>query len=289
MKEQHLSTSESQHREISKVQCHILDTGYCVGWEHHVMRGGARRAVNFHSLVALLCHPQHGWLLWDTGYAPRMLDVTRHLPFSLYRLATPLHLDARLSVVEQLKRWKLQPGDIGHVIISHFHADHIAGLRDFPDAGLIASQAAYDDVATRRGLRALGRAFIPDLLPPDFSKRAMLLPEFMRSALPALGATHDLFQDGSLVLVSLPGHARGQIGLLAHTEHGRVLFAADGCWMRRAVYERRPPSRLTHLFVDDARAQRATIDHLHDFLQANLDVVLVPSHCPEAWEQEVAR
>jgi hypothetical protein len=46
-------------------------------------------------------------------------------------------------------------------------------------------------------------------------------------------------------------------------------------------------ARVTHLFVDDSRAVRHTIDHLHDFAQAYPDVIIVPSHCPEAFAQEV--
>jgi glyoxylase-like metal-dependent hydrolase (beta-lactamase superfamily II) len=205
----------------------------------------------------------------------------------LYRYATPLRLQPELCAVTQLERWHLKPGDIQRIIISHFHADHIAGLRDFPEAELIASRAAYEDIAWRRGLSALHRAFIPALLPGDFDKRVRLLPPFYGPSLLALGPTHDLFGDGSLLLVALPGHARGQMGLLAQTARGRLLFAADGCWLRRSIRERRPPARITHIFVDDAHAVRTTIDHLHDFAQACPDVVIVPSHCPEALAEEV--
>jgi glyoxylase-like metal-dependent hydrolase (beta-lactamase superfamily II) len=269
------------------LQCHILDTGYCLAWEHHILQGGRRRRLACHSLAVLLCHPDFGWLLWDTGYAQRMLEVTRRLPFSLYRYATPICLNPKLAVVEQLARWKLTPRDIHRVIISHFHADHIAGLLDFPDAEFIASRDAYQDIASRRGLHALSRAYIPNLLPPDFSERAVLLDTFMGTSLPGLGPTHDLFGDRSLLLVELPGHARGQIGLLAHTNRGNILFAADGCWMRRSIRERCPPSRITHLFVDDPLAVRSTIYRLHEFSEICPDVLIVPSHCPEAFLEEV--
>jgi glyoxylase-like metal-dependent hydrolase (beta-lactamase superfamily II) len=265
----------------------MLDTGYCLAWESHVLQGGQHRHIACHSLVALLRHPEHGWLLWDTGYAPRMLEVTRRLPFRLYRYATPLCLRPDLAVAAQLQQRGLAARDIRRVLISHFHADHIAGLRDFPAAELIASQVAYDDIASRRGLGALSRAFIPELLPEDFSSRATLLSAFEGSPLPALGPTHDLFGDGSLLLVSLPGHARGQMGLLAQTERGRILFAADGCWLRRSVRECRSPSPLTNLIVDDPRAVHTTIEKLHAFAKACPDVILVPSHCPEAFAEEV--
>src|SRR5262245_53702803 len=69
---------------MTHVTCHILDTGYCLAHESLVMRGGARREIACHSLVALIHHPRHGWGLWDTGYAPRMLEATARWPFSLY-------------------------------------------------------------------------------------------------------------------------------------------------------------------------------------------------------------
>jgi glyoxylase-like metal-dependent hydrolase (beta-lactamase superfamily II) len=269
------------------VQCTILDTGHCLAHEHHMLRGGRRVQVRCHSTVALLRHPMHGWGLWDAGYAPRMLDATRRWPFLLYRRATPLRLDPRLAVTAQLGRWGLTTDDIGWVILSHMHADHVAGLRDFPRATPICSADAYEDARGRSGLGALLRAVIPALLPADLGQRAQLLSRFDGPQLPGLGRCHDLFGDGALRLVPLPGHARGQLGLLAETTGGAVLFAADACWLTRAIRERRTPHPLTYLFVDDRAAVRATIERLHAFAQAAPDVRLVPSHCPEAFAREV--
>lgn len=271
------------------LQCHMLDTGYCLAWENHVIQGGSQQRIHCHSLVALLQHPQHGWTLWDAGYAPRLLDATQRLPFSLYRRATPLYLQPELAVIAQLHTFGLEANDIRRVIISHFHADHIAGLRDFPAAELITTEAAYAAIRSRRGLNALQRGYIPALLPSDFAERAILLPTFTGTVLPGLGATHNLFGDGSLQLVSLPGHAHGQIGLLAHTNSGDILFAADSCWLTRSISERRPPSRLTHFFIDDPTALRTTIDHLHTFAEAYPTVRIIPSHCPEAFAREMKR
>ncbi|HEY0734609.1 MAG TPA: MBL fold metallo-hydrolase [Herpetosiphonaceae bacterium] len=269
------------------IACHVLDTGYCLAHENLVLRGGERRSIQCHSIVALLRHPQHGWLLWDTGYAPRMWDVTARWPFWLYRRATPLHIQPELAVIAQLDRFGLTPADIRTIIVSHFHADHIAGLLDFPRSRFVATQAAYADVRQSQGFAALRRAFIPALLPADFAERTELLPTFSGPALPGLGATHDLFGDGSLLLVTLPGHACGQIGLLAQTDSGPVLFAADSCWHSRSIRERRTPHPLTYLFVDDSRAVRATIEALHVFAAARPDVRIIPSHCPEAFAREV--
>ncbi|HEU5011227.1 MAG TPA: MBL fold metallo-hydrolase [Roseiflexaceae bacterium] len=269
------------------VRCHVLDTGYCLASEHHLVRGGARRTIECHSLVALLQHPTHGWLLWDTGYAPRLLDVTRGWPFRLYRVATPLRITPSRAVVDQLGDFGITPRDMRWIICSHFHADHIAGLHDFPDAQFIATRAAYEDVAARRGLQALRRAFVPALMPEDFATRARLLDEPTGPELPALGPTYDLFDDGSLLLVPLPGHARGQVGMLVRTDNRPLFFVADGAWMRRSIREQRPPHPITSLVVDDMDAVRATLERLHAFSAACPDVTLVPTHCPEAYAQHV--
>src|SRR5215470_3811643 len=113
------------------VICHILDTGHCLAHESLLMRGGRRQQVACHSLAALIQHPRQGWGLWDTGYAPRLEDETARWPFRLYRWATPLRLRPELALAAQLPRWELTPADIRWIILSHLHADHIAGLHDF--------------------------------------------------------------------------------------------------------------------------------------------------------------
>lgn len=266
---------------------HLFDTGHCLAWEHHLLHGAQRVRMECRALATLLQHPTYGWIAWDTGYAPRMLAATAHWPARLYRVATPLRLQASQALVEQLGQLQLQPADIRMVIVSHFHADHVAGLLDFPHAQLVATQSAWDDVVRRRGFAALRRGYLPTLIPADFAPRAQLITTFADAPLPILGPSHDLFGDGLLRLVPLPGHARGQMGLLAQTAPGPILFAADGCWHSRAYRECRPPHPITRFLVDDMTAVHATIKRLHEFSAACPAVTIVPSHCPEIFARLV--
>lgn len=265
------------------LKCYLLDTGYCLSSESLLMRGGRRKTVACHALVALLRHPDQGWWLWDTGYAPRLLEATRRLPYRVYRWITPLRLSDELTVAAQLPRLGLTPDDIQGVILSHFHADHVAGLRDFPAAEPIVLESAYADVSGRRGVRAIARAFVPSLLPDDFASRARLLPRFDGPAVANLGPGHDLFGDGSAWLVELPGHARGQMGLLAQTEQGPLFLAADSCWLSQAYREDRPPHWITNVFIDNVAVMRQTLHEVHQFWRARPDVLIVPTHCPEVF------
>lgn len=115
--------------------------------------------------------------------------------------------------------------------------------------------------------------------------RARLLPNPLpleaAQAQNTSGEPWDLLGDGSLRVVGLPGHARGQIGLLARTESGSVLLAANGAWHSRAIRELRPPSRLTEWLQDDPLVLRARLERLHAFARAHPEVLIVLTHCPE--------
>jgi glyoxylase-like metal-dependent hydrolase (beta-lactamase superfamily II) len=260
-----------------------LDTGHCRHLESVMMQGGRLRVIDCHALVALLHHPREGWLLFDTGYAPRMLEVTQSLPFRLYRYATPLRIDPKLAVVAQLPRFGLTHRDIRSVILSHFHADHLCGLRDFPEARFIAHRDAWSDVRNLTGISALRRGFIPDLLPSDFGERLETPTAFRDEILHPFGFTHDLFGDGLLRLVGLPGHARGQVGLLVQTETGPVFLVADAAWMLEGIRTGRPPHPVTNAMVDDPKAVQETLVKLHAFHRASPETALIPTHCPEAY------
>jgi glyoxylase-like metal-dependent hydrolase (beta-lactamase superfamily II) len=266
--------------EVPQVRFWLLDTGYCTASEHHLMRGGEHKTIKTHAMAVLLEHPKFGKILFDTGYAPRVRKAFRSFPFQIYGALTPVTTRSEWSVIAQLAKLGITPSDVSSVIVSHFHADHIGGLRDFPHSSLIASRQAFEDVNGRQGFSALRRAFVPALM-PDSLERFELIDGFKSEALGPFGATHDLVGDGSLRLVHLPGHALGQVGLLARTTIGPVFFASDGAWLSAAVRENRPPATVALRLVGHPRETLQTLANLHAFGQSNPEVWIVPSHCPE--------
>lgn len=94
------------------IQMHLLVPGSSLSF-----RGGF---FGF-SAIALLNHPQLGWVLFDTGH-----HSTRH------------------RLLAGLARHGLSPVDIGHVFISHMHFDHINNIDLFPDAHFYLSESEWD-------------------------------------------------------------------------------------------------------------------------------------------------
>lgn len=275
---------------MSSVRVTILQAGYCTCPEHIVIQGGRWRNIRFPAMFALIEHPRFGPMLFDTGYSERFFRETERFPNRLYRLATPVTLDESQTAQAQLAERGLRPSDIERVFISHFHADHIAALGDFSQARYVYLPQGYAAVGSLAGWRALVRAYLPGLIPSDFTERAapvdMAAPRPLPPEYAPFATGFDLLGDESLLAVELPGHCTGQMGLLARTEDGATFFfVADAAWLMRSIASNRLPHALANLIFANPWLYRLTLERLHRFHLQRPEVRIIPSHCAETLAQ----
>jgi glyoxylase-like metal-dependent hydrolase (beta-lactamase superfamily II) len=268
---------------MNAVKVSIFSAGYCSCPEFIAIQGGRWRNVRFPAMFALFEHPRFGAMLFDTGYSERFFVETDRFPNRLYRMTTPVSLRPEQMAINQLSSLNIQPTDITRIFISHFHADHIAALGDFPCARYVYLPQAFDSVRNLRGLQALNRAYLPGLIPSDFSERAAPVAAALSRSLPLEYAPFtigfDLLGDDSLLAVELPGHAIGQMGIFARDESGLTyFFIADAAWLARSIVENRPPHLLANFLFPDSVAYRETLSGLHTFHKNRPDVCMIPSH-----------
>ncbi|WP_336912336.1 MBL fold metallo-hydrolase [Runella sp.] len=265
------------------VKLTLLSAGYCNGQENHTLRNGRRVSRRYPALFALLQHPTEGYILFETGYARRFYDVTRYFPNRLYNLITPVTITEEETAVSKLSALGIQPQQIRYVIVSHFHADHVAGTKDFPNARFICSETACIFARNTRGLRALSAAYIPELLPDDFFDRTEILsPASARYRYDEFWVEqYDLFGDGLLRMVPLPGHARGQMGVLVQTAEREIFLAADVCWHSVSFRSMTLPPRTSGLIMDSWSDFVNSLTKVHHYHLTHLDTLIVPTHCQE--------
>jgi glyoxylase-like metal-dependent hydrolase (beta-lactamase superfamily II) len=273
-----------------QVELKLLAAGYCKHPEFFTIKGGTWKPVPFPAGFALIRHPEHGCILFDTGYSSRFVEETRKLPELLYRLITPVTFSEQDSALNQLRGLGIEADEVRYIVLSHFHADHTAGLRDFPHARLIYKREAYDAVKVLGTFASVKAGYLPGLLPEDFGRRSIFVEDAGQRRLPEgfpFPDGYDLFGDGSLVAVDVPGHAAGQIGLFVRTASGEVFLCADAVWSSRAFREGRKPHAAARIIMSDSRRYEESFERLSRLHRDYPDIRIIPSHCGEALlEQE---
>lgn len=170
----------------------------------------------------LIEHPK-GLVLFDTGIAPEAITD----PVGVYgqALADGLGIsgDASLAIDKQVEALGYQLSDVTHVIASHFHFDHAGGTHLFPDAKHYAGQG---ELAFAHYPSPIGAfCYMPDQLERTKNFDWREVP----------GCDLDLFGDGSLVLLSMPGHTPGELSLKVRLASRTFLLTGDAVHLRAAL------------------------------------------------------
>ncbi|GAB3022756.1 MBL fold metallo-hydrolase [Oleiagrimonas citrea] len=272
---------------MTTLEWRAYEVGHCLHPECSVRKGGRWRMTRFPALAFLIRHPQRGAVLFDTGYSEHFFSATEHMPERLYRTVTPPRLKDNESLLRQLQRDGIGADDIDAIVLSHLHGDHVGGLRDFPSSSIFCAREGWQDLQRRGRLAAVRKGLLHDLLPSDFPKRVRWIEDAPRAAMlpdafAELAPGYDLFGDGSLTAIELPGHATGHFGLFFHSsDHEPVLLVADAVWSSRTLRDGVPPPAMVTSWLGDTDAYRTTLERLARLHRAWPQLRMVPSHCAE--------
>jgi N-acyl homoserine lactone hydrolase len=208
----------------------------------------------------LLKHPQ-GLVLFDTGCHPSVATGAEARWGSLAKSVTPIFTEQE-TLMWQLPLAGVAVDDIDVVVCSHLHPDHCGCNVFFPKATVMAQAA---EVAAARADNALSRGF----LPAEWNLPNPITP---------IDGDHDLFGDGRITLLHMPGHTPGM--MVAHVvldRDGAFVLASDAVAVRAHLDQRYAPKntwnadRAMASIEAIARLQqdRATVLFGHDAEQWN--------------------
>lgn len=272
------------------VESYLLRIGSCSHPEHAVLGKISLKVRDFPTTVVLIKHPERGYILFDCGYSDKFFEATQKYPYRIYAKFTPVEIPEDQKIENQLAKFGIEPDQISYIIISHFHADHIGSIQQFKKAKFIVYKSAYDQVKNLTSFKALLNAFLPMLLPKDFSERALWIEDIpnnkmLKEFLPFNNAV-DLFNDGSLFVVALEGHTQGQAGLIINDEQrGLMFFCADACYLKESYEENRPPSPIARIITYNWPLYLQNISKLHELYKSNPNVKIIPNHCAKTFAE----
>ena len=158
-------------------------------------------------LVASCYLIQHNdsYLIWDTGLPAADLGAKLDPKAAISDTVS-------ITIVDQLKQLGLTPDRIADVGISHYHNDHTGQAASFPKARLLIGKGDLD------------------ALPSKDDARAKPLAPWLKDGgkLDPVMGDRDIYGDGTVVMIALPGHTPGHHGLLLRLKKtGPVLLSGD--------------------------------------------------------------
>lgn len=255
--------------------------------ERLVLRGGRWRKINLRVRFGFIRHPELGPVLIDAGYGPRVTQGrNRSWGMRFSNAMMRPDLIAEQSPVAVVAQHGFAPQDVKLVILTHLHSDHIAQLRDFPNARFIIDRLAWEDMHNTSHRKNQLTGFFAELLPDDFGDRIIDMRAKLSVDLPlGLGDGFDLLGDGSTLGVPFPGHASGHIGICFPNFSMPLLYATDVQWARDALAPGKSPGKPATLICQDRKAWQSSTRRVRQFQQAGGDVMLC--HDPEVTQYDL--
>lgn len=238
----------------------IYNTGYCTNFDFIIRKGGKLKQIKFLARCILIKNSSIGNVLVDTGYSNHFYEETKKFPYNIYGKITPVYVNKEEEVINQLDC------KIDYIVITHFHADHIGGLKNFKDIPIICSKEEYNFLKNKRGVKALSHGFIPGLLPEDFQERAIFIEDFktVNSGREIIENAY-VFKNNDIMFIPLVGHTKGHFGVL----YKNIFYVADCVWCKENYEKLEYPKKITTLIHYDYKEYKDTIQKVNKFSEKN--------------------
>ena len=195
-------------QRVTSPRIYVFDNGAIKGLDTKLF-GFERNEVkepDFTVHSYLIVHPR-GTLIFDTGAIP---DADFKGPGPVVEGV----VTATTALLPQLAAAGYAPADVNFLALSHYHSDHTANANAFASATWIVQKAERDAMFSDAPIAIVQRAHFSALRE---AKTTLLNDE-----------DFDVFGDGSVVLMSTPGHTPGHQVLWVRTaRRGPVLLAGD--------------------------------------------------------------
>lgn len=228
-------------------------------------RGGSfTEARDFSMTPVLVRHPK-GNLLFDTGLGQQVDEQVKSLPRLMQATTTYTKgVPAAIQLAAAKQR-------VDGIVLTHAHWDHVSGLDSLKNIPIWISAPEQDFIASDEDSAALAHSF---------GKLDYRLYSFNDGAYLGFPSSHDVWGDGSVVLVPAPGHTPGSvIAFITLPSGARYALLGDLVWQKEGIdLPAERPWIARHLIGEDSAKVRENILHMAAIQQKFPQIQLLPAH-----------
>ena len=254
---------------------HVESTGVpLVWWLNTSRRWTAPLPIN----VYVIEH-ERGLVLFDTGQDRRSVTERDYFPSGaaghVFQRLAKFEIAPDETLGRRLASLGYDIADVHTAILSHLHQDHIGGLPELAHARIIVSADDFAELDRPfPAMRGLLRRHI-DL--PGLRWQLVTPAPTQDDSIAPFAAAHDLFDDGSLLLVPTPGHTPGSLSLLLRTPGlPLMLFVGDLTYdVERLATERVPGVGRRRQLLESTRA-------INELVHRHPGALVLAAHDPAA-------
>jgi N-acyl homoserine lactone hydrolase len=231
--------------------------------------------VPFHAIH----HPTRGTFLVDTGVERALRDDPERAAVRGL-VARVMHLET-MRFREDTRTWlEKQPSPPAGVFLTHLHLDHVSGLRDVP-----ASTPVYVGAGETAG-HGWENVFLKPVVDAALEGKPPLSEwRFSTDVSGSFEGVADVFGDGTVWALWVPGHTPGSTAFLARTPRGGVLLTGDACHTRWGWENEVEPGS----FSADRPRSAVSLSRLKRFVERHPATEVRVGHQPMGDEPPVAR
>ncbi|WAS91238.1 MBL fold metallo-hydrolase [Nannocystis punicea] len=231
-------------------------------------RGGDFADRRDFTMSAVLVRHPRGDVLIDTGFGRDIAAHFRQMP--LYFRATTRY-EAAEPAADQLDASGYARERLRGILLTHAHWDHVSGVPDFAGTPVLVPAEERAFIKEGGSLTAVARGFAD-----------VVYEEYRFDGGPYLGfpASHDLYGDGSIVVVPAFGHTPGSVVVFVTLPGDRRLaFLGDLVWQLEGISERAERAWLLRMLADaDADGVRENLLRVAAIAARFPEMALVPAH-----------
>jgi glyoxylase-like metal-dependent hydrolase (beta-lactamase superfamily II) len=223
----------------------------------------------------LVEHPGAGPFLIDTGLPPAAAHNVREALGRRGAIAFKVRMEPGWAVTDRLVARGLDPLSIDLVVMTHMHYDHTGAVAQLPRSTFVVDGREWEaavDGGFRQGYRR-------QLFDQGYEWRTLDFGAPQVDSFASFGRAIDLFGDGSVRLLSTPGHTKGHMSVLLRLRSGReLLLTADAAFSKRSIDE-----ELVPVFLDDVHRYLRSLREIRRYLELTPSALVVCGHDAEGW------